>query len=67
MRKYLMIKNAIISLLLTVMYLRWLVEGIHPIKIVVGCVAIFVSLMYLLCMADDCYIKAIKKSAPAEA
>lgn len=63
MRKYLVIKNAIISLLLTVMFLSWLVEGLHPVKIMVACVSVFVALMFLFQMADRCYIRINKKSA----
>ena len=61
---YLRIKNAIISLLLTVMYFSWLIEGLHPVKIIVACISVFVIMMNLLGMADDCYIRANKKSAP---
>lgn len=61
MRKYLAIKNAIIALLLTMMYTSWLIEGLRPIKIVVGCAAIFIAIMALLQMADKCYMKTKKK------
>ena len=60
---YLVIKNAIIALLLTVMYSSWLIEGLRPIKIVVACIVVFVAIMSLLRMADRCYMRANKKSA----
>ena len=63
MRKYLSIKNSIISLLLTAIFFSWLIEGLHLVKILVACVSVFVALMELLRMADMCYIRINKKSA----
>ena len=63
MRQYLLIKNAIISLLLTAMYLKWLVSGTHVLKVIIACVVIFAAIMWLLNMADGCYIRQMKKSA----
>lgn len=60
---YLRIKNAIISLLLTVLYFSWLIEGLHPVKIIAACIFAFMVIMNLLGMADDCYIRANEKSA----
>ena len=60
---YLVIKNAIIAFLLTVMYINWLIEGLRPIKIVVACIVVFVAIMSLLRMADRCYMRANEKSA----
>lgn len=57
MRSYLVIKNTIISLLLTVMYEGWLVEGINTFKIISACVVIFIFFMIVFNVADFYYIK----------
>lgn len=59
MRKYLVIKNTIISLLLTVMFLGWLVEGLRPIKMIVASIVAFVLFMNLLQTADKHYMECI--------
>ena len=61
--KYLTVKNAIIAILVTVIYLSWLIKGLSIVKIVFACMAIFVAMLALLMLADKCYMKAIKKSA----
>lgn len=61
--KYLSVKNAIISFLLTMMFLSWLIEGLHPVKVIVACIAVFLAVMWLLTSADRCYMRANKKSA----
>ena len=63
MKKYLMIKNTIIALLVTVIYYKWLVEGISVWKMIIACITIFISMFSLLRLADKCYIKEMKKSA----
>ena len=63
MKKYLQIKNALIAILVTAIYLSWTVEGISIVKIVVACAAVFISMMRLLALADRWYMKANKKSA----
>lgn len=60
-KAYLVIKNAIIAFLLTMMYTSWLIEGLRPIKIVVACIVAFVAIMSLLRMADRCYMRANAK------
>ena len=66
-RGYLKIKNAIISLLITAIYCSWLVDGLHPLKIALGCIAIFVAMLSVLGRADKMYMQAMKKSADDEA
>lgn len=63
MKKYLQIKNAIIAILVTAMFLSWIVEGISIVKAAVACIAVFSFMMMLLGTADKRYMKAIKKSA----
>lgn len=65
MRKYLKIKNAIIAFLVTAIYLNWLVEGLNIAKMIIACIAIFVSMLAILELADKEYMKANKKSASA--
>ena len=64
--QYLTVKNAIISLLLAIMYTSWLVEGLHPVKVIIACVSVFFTVMWLLTSADRCYMRTKKKSAPAD-
>lgn len=59
--KYLTIKNAIIAILVTTMFLSWLVEGISIVKAAVACIAVFSFMMMLLGTADKRYIREIKK------
>ena len=54
---YIKIKNAIIALLLTVMYRGWVVEGITKAKLIIICVYAFFSLFTLLELADEEYKK----------
>lgn len=54
---YLKIKNAIIAVLLTVMYQGWVVEGITKAKLIIICVYAFFSLFTLLELADEEYKK----------
>ena len=54
---YLKIKNAIIAVLLTVMYRGWVVEGITKAKLIIICVYAFFSLFTLLELADEEYKK----------
>ena len=62
-KKYLKIKNAIIAFLVTAIYLNWLVEGLNIAKMIIACIAIFVSMLAILELADKGYMKANKKSA----
>ena len=66
-RGYLKIKNAIISLLITAIYFSWLVDGLHPVKIAFGCIAIFVAMFSVLGRADKMYMQTMKKSADDKA
>lgn len=59
MQKYLMIKNAIITLLLTILYMSWLVEGISVLKVIIACVFVFVAFINLLQKADKHFMEAI--------
>ena len=58
---YVKIKNAIISLLLMIMYLSWTVEGIKTITLVIACAGVFISIFVLLEAADKAYRKARKR------
>lgn len=55
------IKNAIISLLLMIMYCGWTVEGIKPITLVIACAGVFISIFVLLEAADEAYREARRR------
>lgn len=61
MRNYLKIKNAIISILVTAIYLSWLINGLNVYKIVIACATVFVSMFSLLVWADKIYINTKKE------
>lgn len=58
---YLKIKNAIISLLLMIMYCGWTVDGIKPITLAIACVGVFISIFVLLESADETYREARRR------
>lgn len=61
MRKYLAIKNAMITSLVAVMYYKAVFADVTLLKKIIGTLVISVALMNLLQMADRCYIKAHRK------
>lgn len=62
---YVKIKNAIIALLITVMYMGWTVDGIPAAKLVIACICVFFSMFGLLETADEEYLKFRRKRKSA--
>lgn len=62
-QQYLKIKNAIIAILVTAIYLSWLIKGLSIVKIIFACIVVFAFMMMLLGTADKRYMREIKKSA----
>lgn len=61
MRKYLAIKNAMITSLIAVMYYKAVFADATLLTKIIGTVVISVALMNLLQMADRCYMKECRK------
>ena len=66
MRNYLKIKNAIISFLVTAIYLSWLIKGLSVLKMTVASATVFISMFFLLVWADRIYINMKKKENRSE-
>ena len=60
MRKYLTIKNAIITMFATSIYYKCILDEISMASRIFGTVVILVILMWCLQKADDCFIKQMK-------
>ena len=61
MRKYLAIKNAMITSLVAVMYYKAVFADVTLLTKIIGTLVISVALMNLLQMADRCYMKERRK------
>ena len=61
MRKYMAIKNAMITSLLAVMYYKAVFADVTLLTKIIGTLVISVALMNLLQMADRCYMNISRK------